>query len=234
MRLFILILFIFISPFAMAIDGTIKSALDKLGDAALNETEPIKSLLPKEFPTDLTSKELEVQEITGLDLGSSGRAFGAIGYQRLPYSSKEIATFLHKNKTPFELVSNVKTLRDIHLLSEKHDDKSVEMSIKLAINVPVVSDFHTQIKIRAYEDEKKHGIYEWQSLNDEDDLNYVRGAVVVKAHDEKSSDVYVFGAYVIKPERKVPWLGRGTARSFAKSHYASYITALETGLKNQK
>lgn len=230
--LFFALLF-FTQPFAHAIEPEIQTALDQLGAATISEKPPIAPLLPKDFPSDLTAKELDIKDLTGLDV-ENGRAFGAIGYQRLPYSYKTIMAFLRKDKAVLQLSYNVKTLRDIHVLSEKRDDKGVELKLKLAINVPVVSDFHTQIQINAYEDERGHGIYEWRGMNDEDDLNYVRGAVVVKPHDDKSCDVYVVGAYVIKPERRVPWVGRGTARSFARSHYSSYITALETSLKNQK
>jgi hypothetical protein len=49
--------------------------------------------------------------------------------------------------------------------------------------------------------------------------------------DGTGTRLFVLGVHIIKKESRVPWIGRATATSFAKTHYSNFILALESMLK---
>ena len=178
--------------------------------------------------SDKTSVQLiDLNKEAGTDF-PSGIAYSVIVSKVIKHKYADIQAELKSVGGIYKVVSSVKTQRNF----EKIRETPSELSLKLDIKVPIFSDFKTQDHIHIFEDSYKRGILEWSQIGTDGDLAFNRGAVVVEAAGD-SSKVMVIGVHVIKPTKKVPWVGRSTASEFAKTHYQNYLAALEEVLSNK-
>jgi hypothetical protein len=212
----IVLLLFSVSGFA-ASDANI-AKIDKYLDGIIANGPPADTAYPKEMKPAL----LDLEEQLKTDY-PSGIAYGAIVSKTIPVSSSEIKKILAAPGGIFRQVSAVKTQRNFTKIEEKPNF----LNVKLAIKVPVFSDILTQDIISLKETPKGVGIMEWRQTGEAGDLAYNRGLFVITPDGDKSK-VFVVGIHILKPERKIPWVGRATASNFAKTHYAGYISAVES------
>jgi hypothetical protein len=167
------------------------------------------------------AENLDIGKLTHQDY-SSGIAYGAkiIKLVKIPYP--RIKAYLDKPGSLLSIVKAVKTQTNVEKISEAVR----EVSVKLEIKVPVIANFRTQDKVTARETADGRGVLEWIQIGTDGDLTYNQGLVIAEPDGNKTK-IFVVGIYIIKPERKVPWIGRATAAKFAHDHYSNYISALE-------
>jgi hypothetical protein len=197
------------------VDGLVHSVLDD------------QQLSPKTWSDQLSLQSLDLAALLHSEF-PEGIAYGATATKVISIPYVDIIQFLSAPDAIYSLVTNVPTLRDIHKISEDKD----QLQMSLAIKVPVVSDFHTVIESKIYQDAKGRKVLIWQQVGDSPDLVYNEGAVIC-AEAQGKTRVFAIGIHILKSARKVPWLGRGTASAFAKTHYGNFITALEKTLKSR-
>ena len=195
-------------------------AVDQLVQSAVQGTDPAESFKPKKWSTRPEAELVDLNKVIHTDF-HLGIGYGAIVSKIIEKPFSEIRKALFEKGNIFRLVAAVKTQKDFVKLAQT--DR--ELSLKLSIDVPVLSNFRTQDRIRVYE-QNGRGVLEWQQIGDEGDLAYNHGVMIIN-DDRDRTKAFVLGVHIIKPERKIPWFGRGTAAAFAKSHYTNYITALE-------
>lgn len=183
----------------------------------------IRKPLAKPFKDHVSLLDLNKLANVSFD---SGIAYGVTVSKTVHTSYSDIRSRLQAPGGIFNVVSAVKTQRNFVKLEETANT----LSLKLSIKVPIFSDFQTQDLVSLREDASGRGILEWKQIGDEGHLQYNRGAVVVESSGS-SSRVTVIGVHILKQENKVPWVGRDTASTFAKTHYSNYIAALEEVLQ---
>ena len=154
-----------------------------------------------------------------------GLAYGATVTKVVPIPYPKIKSLMDSLGGLFKIVSAVTTQHNFKQI----DQKPRELILSLEIKVPVVADFVTTDTLTAYE-KLGFGFLEWRQKGRDGDLAYNRGFLILLP-DGLKTKVFVIGIHVLKPERKIAWVGRATARQFARTHYTAYVTALEDVLK---
>ena len=157
-----------------------------------------------------------------------GIAYAVTVSKVIPYKYSDIQNLLTSRGGIYKVVTSIKTLRNFEKLSESDS----EVSLRLSIAVPLVSDFKTQGRIRISDHSEKRGVLEWSQIGTDGDLLYNRGAVVVEDNG-KTTRAFVIGIHILKLKNKIPWVGRKTALDFAKTHYQNYLSSLEMALSAQ-
>ncbi len=154
-----------------------------------------------------------------------GIAYAVVVDRRITCRYASVSAVLAKEGGILRVVAAVKTHRNLRKIYEELR----LLRLKLAIHVPVIPDFETQAEIQVRDGPGERGVLSWRQLGTEGHLEYSRGAVMVQG-DNAYCRVRVVGLHVIKPEHRIPWIGRLQADSFAREHYSNYIEALETVL----
>lgn len=171
---------------------------------------------PGAYTKELQTKKLDLpQEVPG-------QLYGVVAWQILPYPIARVREQLRKPGGIYEVLQAIKTQRDLVKLTET----PTEVEVKLAIIVPVVSDYHTQDKITL-----DGNRLSWRQSTTDGELAYNQGYTQITAEGESAVRVLVVGVHFIKPESRVPWIGRGAASRFAIRHYGGYVTALGSVLQ---
>ena len=179
---------------------------------------------PKRWSKDLSVSLIDLNGAAKTDY-ESGIAYAVSATKIIPRRFSEVQEIFAKLGGIHRMVAAVKTHRNLVKISEDLH----ELKLKLSIRVPVLSDFETQAVIRVSDDGQKRGILEWRQFGTDGHLSFNRGAVIVEAMEE-AVKVRVIGLHVIKPEHRIPWIGRLQAEAFTREHYANYISALESVL----
>lgn len=213
-----------LAPFPTWADVDVKSAVDRLVEAVVENRDVGTALRPKDWTDKLNTTSLDLNKLLKTDF-PEGIPYGAIATQTIDVPYERVRALLLDPEGSYRLVTSVKTMRNFQKLSESEGQVRLRMSIK----VPVVSDFKTEVLSHSREVAKTFTALEWKQAGDFGDLTYNQGAVVAEPMGEKTK-MLVIGIHILKPERKVPWLGRGTAKSFAKTHYGNFIEALRSAL----
>jgi len=212
----------------LAFGADLKTSVAAFVETVLTKKDPGAAFNPKNWSDRLELQALDVNNLLHTDL-PDGIAYGAVATKEIDFPYKRVKQFLLSEGGSYRLVTSVKTMRNFEKISEIDGETRVKMNIK----VPVVADIKTEVVSRVHQDAQGHGIIEWKQAGDYGDLVYNQGAVLVESAGEKTR-VLVIGIHVIKPERRVPWFGRGTAKSFAKTHYGNFVEALETVLNAEQ
>ena len=212
--------FLFFATPSFANDGDNLEKVNKLMDSIVAG----QVLAPKAWTNDYFTQSVDVNELAKTDY-PNGIVYGAVASKILKAKFPEVRAVLKRPGGIFTFASVVETQRNLVKIKET----PTSLSVRLAIKVPIVADILTQDEVKIIREEKDGGVLEWRQIGDEGDLVYNRGDVVLKA-DGDNCRILVVGVHVIKEARKVPWIGRGTAAAFAKTHYANYIKAVETVL----
>lgn len=181
-------------------------------------TRLAQSIDPGPYTTDLQTRDLD------LPTELPGRLYGAIAWKIVPQPLAKVRAFYAQPGAIFQTLAAVKTQRELEKLSESTN----ALELKLAIKVPVVRDYHTQDRLALENDRLS-----WRQSSGEGQLEYNQGYVQITPEGESACRVLVVGVHLIKEEHRVPWIGRGTAARFARTHYAGYIDALETVLRQR-
>lgn len=222
------VLLLWLAPHAFALtpDVAYQQPVAQLLKSFIERVEPGRSLYPSAWTSAMQTETLDLNSLTG-EHWESGRAYGATAAKVIDRPYVAIRDLLAKPGMTWALVNNVKTLRDLEKINSEEGAEAGDLHFRTAIKVPVVSDFHTEVRLNLHELERdKREILEWRQVSDEGDLSYNQGFVLIEAVGAQTR-VFAVGVHIIKLEKKVPWIGRGTASSFAKSHYANFIAALE-------
>jgi hypothetical protein len=198
--------------------------IDKLVAAIVAEEGAGKKIYPENFRSELDNESLNVNDLLGAGY-PDGIAYAGRAWKRSKVPFAKIKELLKTKGGIFKISSAVKTQHNFKVFAET----PTELKYQLDIKVPIFDDFRTQSRLWTYEDKKGRGILEWQQPGSEGDLTYNRGLVIAEP-DGEGSKLFVLGVHVIKPERKIPWIARGTAKNVAKQHYSHYLTAIETVL----
>jgi len=210
-----------------AFGATDLEKVDSLVESVLQK----KELYPSKWTEDSKATLIDLNDKVGSDF-PGGIAYAATVEKQIPVNYEDVQNLFKNPHGVYKVVSAVKTLRDFHDMEEKPQDITLGLSVK----VPVLPDFKTKERIRVYEVNKEkgkeRGTLDARQSGTDGDLAYNRAYVIVEPAGEKTN-VFVIGVHILKPERKVPWLGRGTASNFAKTHYTNYILALEEALKKK-
>lgn len=204
-----------------------KTSIAKLVQAVVENKDDGVSLNPKKWPTKLESRLIDVNKLVHGDF-PEGIAYGAVETKLVGIPFDQVKSFLLKDNG-YRLVTNVKTNRNFVKQASSDD----EARFRLEIKVPVLSNFRTEVVSRVREDGEGRCVLEWSQAGEYGDLVYNQGAVVTSPEGNKTR-VLVIGIHIIKTDRKVPWFARGTAKSFAKTHYGNFIEALESVLVAEK
>jgi len=212
--------FLFLSHLAIGKDEDGIAKVNKLIDSVIAG----ETLTPKEWSDHLSAQSIDVNDLAKTDY-PSGIAYGAVVSKIIKSKFADVLAAMTADGAIFKLASAVETQRNF--TKTKEEPKSLRL--KLAIKVPIVADIQTQDDVKVFEDSRGREIMEWRQYGEEGDLVFNRGAVIVQPNGDNCK-VLVVGLHIIKPEKKVPWLGRGTATAFAKTHYGNYIKALESFL----
>ena len=210
-------------------DKDAQQSTEKLIAAIIQGVGPGQAVLPTVWTKRLQAKGLDINELAHTDY-EGGRAYGAIAFQKLDFPFEQAKKELFRPGAILKLVRNVKTLRGTTKI-ESSKNSATEFCINTAIKVPVVSDFHTDVKVKLYDPSDRRTILEWRQVDDMGELSYNQGAAILEP-DEGKSKVTVIGIHIIKPKNKVIWLARGVARSFAKTHYGNFVAALRKTVKD--
>jgi hypothetical protein len=227
MKALFFLLLIFSQNFASAATN-----LEKV-DALIESVLQKKELYPSKWSEEGKATLVDLNDKVGTDF-PNGIAYAATVSMQIPYPFKKVRELFKDEHGVYAVVSRVKTLRDFHDKEEKPQD----ITLRLSVKVPVLEDFKTREHVRVYEvapdkkapDKDVKGVLDARQSGDEGDLAYNRAYVIAEPDGDKTN-VFVIGVHILKPERKVPWLGRGTASGFAKTHYTNYILALRDALK---
>jgi hypothetical protein len=198
--------------------------VDKLVESVLNKQE----LYPKEWPKKPHAELIDLNEKVGTDF-RSGIAYAATVAATVHATPSEIKKLFDDEHGVMNVVSRVKTLRNFENIEEKPKQARLNLSVK----VPVISDFKTREDVRVYQITPEKGVLDARQIGAEGDLDYNRAYVILEKAGE-DLHVFVIGVHIVKQEKRVPWLGRGTASSFAKTHYTNYVNALVDALEAQK
>jgi hypothetical protein len=204
-------------------DTRSQQAVEKLFDQVLSESGKAKSFLPTAWNKEIKSKEIDINEATGENY-PGGIAYGAVCWRTLNHTFPEIAAFFAKGGVPEKIVRKVKTLVNFDDVQTSPDRMRTFMQTE--IDVPVVSNFKTAVMVeQAKLSDTKYAV-QWKQKSDKGSLVYNQGVAIIEALGDRSK-MTVVGVHIIKEENKVPWIGRATASSFAKSHYCNFIRATD-------
>jgi hypothetical protein len=201
-----------------------QQVVEKLFEQVLNGSGSAKSILPSAWGREMKSKEIDLREVTG-EKFPSGTAYGAVCWRTLKFSFPEINAYFAKGGVPEKLVRKVKTLVNIQDVSTSPDKMSA--FLKTEIDVPVVSNFKTSVRVEQRKASDTKLIVEWKQDSLYGSLSYNQGVAIIEPQVDQSK-MTVVGVHIIKDAFKVPWIGRATASSFAKSHYCNFIRAVDT------
>jgi hypothetical protein len=204
---------------------TDRAPIEKLVDSFVANTGAGETIRPKVWNDQLKTSEVDLNELIHTDY-PNGIAYGAVASQLLNVPFDEVVTKVAAEDSIMGLIAKVKTLRNTDKIFSTPNEKNDEFCIKTAIKVPVVPDFHTEVRMHLFKATDKESVLEWRQIDQSGELVYNQGAVIIEPADANKTKVSAIGIHIIKEKNKVPWLGRSTARAFARSHYGNFVTAL--------
>lgn len=181
-----------------------------------------KGIFPEKWTPEIQSREILINDVTGENY-PGGIAYGAICSRQLKQTFPEIAAFFAKGGVAEKLVRKVKTLVNVSHLAQVREG-TIQMQTE--IDVPVVSNFSTEVEVAQRKVNDRKLTVEWKQLNGWGSLTYNQGTAIIEPDGDRAK-MTVIGVHIIKEANKVPWIGRATASSFAKSHYCNFIRAVD-------
>lgn len=199
-----------------------RNAAEALFDSILKGSGAGAKVLPAVWTKRLQTEELNFNELAKTHY-EGGRAYGAVAFQKLDFTFARAKSEFSQPGFGLKLLENVKTLRNTEEV-ESPGNSTKEFCVRTAIEVPVRSDFHTDVKVRYYEPSDNKAILEWKQTDGLGELSYNQGAAILEPDGDKSR-LTVIAVHIIKQTEKVPWVGRALARSFTKTHYGNFIEA---------
>lgn len=180
-----------------------------------------RKLYPREWPKKMEATSIDLNKDIETDF-ESGIAYASTVALTIPVSFDTVREALKKDPhAVMDLISKVKTLRNFETVKESQSDDD----LKLSVNVPVLADFKTHVRVRVYEVGQEKGVLDARQIGDYGDLAYNRCYVILEP-DKDSTRAFVLGVHILKPEKKISWAGRAIATNFAKTHYSNYLYAL--------
>ncbi|PIT99151.1 MAG: hypothetical protein COT74_09060 [Bdellovibrionales bacterium CG10_big_fil_rev_8_21_14_0_10_45_34] len=193
--------------------------------AEVVEGDTYQHLLPERWSDTLSSQYIDLKKVLNFDF-EAGTAFAAVASQELNIPFENLSKAMGRPDILKSLLENIKTLKDLDILTEIKNP----LVLKMKIDVPVINDFSVEEVVRHYEKldpakKSKTYVIEWHQNSDFGEMSYNHGATVAKQYKDKVR-VFVVGVFILKNDHKMSWITRGAAKNFAKSHYASYIDAV--------
>lgn len=209
-------------------DKEAREFTSKLVESFIARSGKAKNAYPVNWTSELKAAELNFNDLTGAKY-ANGRAYGAIAYQKIALPFAEAKALLEKPGMLVKLIENIETLANTKKVeSPKNSEK--EFCMQLAIKVPVVSNYQTHVRLKLNNSSEKREIIEWQQIDSFGQMSYNQGAAILEP-DGDQSRVTIIGTHVLNKKNKVPWIGRSTAKSFAKVHYGNFIGAVTKTLR---
>ncbi len=217
-------IFVFISLLVNANAASVddKALIEKFVKSFIVGEEPAKSIYPSVWKDSLESVSLDLNQVLGTNYGP-GIAYGVVFYKLVKHPFNKVKAALQTPGSIPKMVCAIKTQNCVETVSQS----PVDFRVKLAIHVPVLSDFKTEDLIWIYEGVQGRGVYEWKQVSDGGHLTYNHGAIVAWADGEQTK-VLGIATHIIDQAHQIPWYGRAVANVFTKKHYSSYITVFES------